>query len=214
MEPKFQSSFIPKGPLSTTAIVSSVGHNRQEKSFFTFVATVIFIISIVAAAGMFGYKYYLKYSIEQMGIDLKKAQATLEPEKIHELTRLDSRINVTKELTSKHRVLTPLFEFLEISTPRLLRFKDFHYGITGRGLELSIKGEARGYATLALFDDILSKNQFFKDSTFSNLNLNDKGDVSFSLEAIIDPNLLSYSRAIEQIGIPTMTSQTATSTPN
>ena len=49
-------------------------------------ALLVFIISIVLAAGIFGYKLYLKYSIDKMGSDLEKARATIEPEIISELT--------------------------------------------------------------------------------------------------------------------------------
>lgn len=161
-------------------------------------ATVVFVLSLLLAAGIFGYKFYLKYRIDKMGTDLESVQAALQPETIRELTRLNGRIVSAKDLIAKHRILTPLFEFLEISTPKTVRFSDFHYSVTKEGLELSMKGEARGYAALALQADIFSKSQYFKDLIFSDLDLNNKGDVIFSFKAIVDPNLVSYQQVIER----------------
>ena len=217
MEPKFQSSFIPKGPISSATPDTPMGRKTREKSLFAFLALIIFNISIVLALGVFGYKFYLKYSIDKMGADLENARTTLQPETIRELTRLDNRIISSRELILGHQILSPLFAFLEASTPRTVRFSDFRYSVTGQGLELSMIGEARGYAALALQADIFDKSQYFKDPIFSDLNLNAKGDVNFSFRAVVDPSLMSYQREVERIGAPTASTsspQVATSTPN
>lgn len=198
MEPKFQSSFIPKGPLvSTTNESLSGGRKHREGGLFSFISIIIFTISIILAVGMFGYKFYLKYSIERMGTALDEARAALQPEVIDELTRFDNRIISTKELISKHKLITPLFEFLEKSTPRTVRFNDFRYIVSDKGLEVQIKGEARGYAALALQADILNKSEYFKNPVFGDLSLNDRGEVVFNFTATVDENLVSYQRAIE-----------------
>lgn len=210
MEPKFQSSFIPKGSFAPTTAGTSKGQRFKERNLIEFLALVVFIISIVGALGVYGYKYYLKYRIEQMGKDLEQAQATLEPETINELTRLDNRINATKELISQHRALSPLFDFLETFTPKTLRFNDFRFLKTERGLELTMKGEARGYAALAFAADTFNKSGYFTNPTFSNLNLNERGDVSFSLVAVVNPIILSYSRVIENADTPVVATSSAT----
>ncbi len=199
MEPKFQSSFIPKGPVVSTVASMPLGRKTKEKSLLAFLALIIFTTSILLALGMFGYKFYLKYRIDKMGADLEAAQVTLEPEVIRELTRLDNRIISTQELVAKHYTFSPLFEFLEVSTPRTVRFSDFRYSMTEQGLELSMRGEARGYAALALQADIFSKSQYFKDPIFSDLNLNERGDVGFSFKTTVDPSLVSYQREVEKL---------------
>ena len=203
MDPKLQSSFIPKSPVVPDGVGMPAMRKAGHKSFFTFIALIIFMFSLVLALGMFGYKFYLKYRIGQMGADLEKAQATVQPEVIRELVDLDNRIISTKNLVSRHIALTPLFEFLEISTPKTVRFSDFRYTATeSGGLTLSMKGEARGYAALALAADIFSKSPYFKNPTFSNLNLNAKGDVGFSFEGVADQSLVSYNKVIEQLDVP------------
>lgn len=214
MESKFQSSFIPKGPFAATASGVPMGPKTKEKSLLAYLALVIFSVSVFLALGMFGYKFYLKYSIAKMGVDLENARATLQPEVIRELTRLDNRIISSQKLIAQHKILSPLFEFLGTSTPKTVRFSDFRYSMTPQGLELSMTGEARGYAALALQSNIFNKSQYFKDSIFSNLKLNTKGDVIFSFRAIVDPSLVSYQRKVERIDTPLVapTGSSATST--
>ena len=150
-----------------------------------------------------------------MGADLERARAALEPEIIRELIRLDNRIISTKNLISGHQIFTPLFKFLEVSTPKTVRFTNFNYRMTEQGLELQMRGEARGYAALALQADIFSKSQYFKNPIFSELNLNQKGDVNFFFKTVIDPSLVSYEKKVERIN-PSSTnlSPAATSTQN
>ena len=211
MEPKFQSSFIPKGPVTST-IGASIGQKAKQTGLFSFLALVIFVGSVLLALGMFGYNYYLKYRIGKMGSDLESARATLSPDVIDELTRLNNRIIYTEELVSRHQILVPLFEFLEVSTPRSVRFSDVRYSMTGKGIELTMRGEARGYAALALQADIFSKSKSIKDPIFSDLNLNEKGDVRFSFKAIVDPSLVSFTNTVEGAGTGTDASINTNST--
>jgi len=217
MEPKFQSSFIPKGPIVSNVPGAPIGRRtRQEKSLFYILASTVFIVSVLSALGVFGYKFYLKYSIDKMGADLEDARMTLQPEVIRELTRLDNRILSSQKLLARHQILSPLFEFFEVSTPKTVRFKDFSYTKTPQGLELKIIGEARGYAALALQADIFDKSQYFKTPIFSDLSLNEKGDVNFSFKAMLDPTLVSYERKVERLGaspiVPTESTSTSTAT--
>ena len=206
MDPKFQSSFIPKGPTTSFAPGAVMGQKVQEKSLLSFLAIIIFTIAILLALGVFGYKFYLKYRIDRMGTDLETARATLNQETITELTRLDNRMKSVQTLLARHHVLTPLFAFLEVSTPKTVRFNSFQYTTSERGLEISMEGEARGYAALAFLADSFSRSENFKDVIFSNLNLNEKGDVKFSFSATVDQKFLSYQREIESIGLPVATS--------
>jgi len=199
MEPKFQSSFIPKGPSASTTTNTLGVRGGGQKNLFASLSLIIFIITVLLAAGVFGYKFYIKYRIDQMGTDLENAKATLQPEVISELTRLNNRIVSTEKLVSNHQILLPLFEFLEISTPKTVRFIDFQYLVTDQSLELSMIGEARGYAALALQADIFSKSLYFKNHIFSDLSLSDKGDVRFVFKTVVDKDLVSYTREVEKL---------------
>ncbi|NCN08024.1 hypothetical protein GW944_00445 [Candidatus Parcubacteria bacterium] len=202
MEPKFQSSFIPKGPVVSSGGVSATGTKSKGRNLLSFIASIIFTISIIGALGVFGYKFYLKYSIQGMESDLESAYNNLEPETVGQLTDLDSRIKSTKELIARHIVLSPLFKFLEESTPTSVRFTELNYVLTDKGYELSMSGEARGYADLALLSDIFNKSDKFRNPIFSDFILGDRGDITFSFKATIDPTLISYRKEVENSVIP------------
>lgn len=199
MEPKFQSSFIPKGPLAATTTGPNLVRRPGERTILGLFGLIFFIVSVLGAAAVFGYKYYLKGRIESMQTELETVRAALDSGEIQELTRLHDRIVSTKELLAKHVVLTPFFESLEISAPRLVRFNDFRYTVSAEGIEVAMRGESRGYGALALQADIFNKSKFFKDPIFSDLSLSSKGDVMFSFRGVLDPTLVSYTRMIEGI---------------
>jgi hypothetical protein len=220
MEPKFQSSFIPKGPLAASSSISS--SPVRSRGLFSTVATIIFTLSVILSIGVFGYKHYLNYRIDKMGADLEAARQEVESDITHELIRLDSRIVSTRNLLSNHVVVGPLFDFLEGSTLRSVRFNDFKFSNTSKGIELTMTGQARGYSSLALQADVFNRSVYLKNPIFSNLDLDDEGNVIFSFKANIDPTLVAYRRVVERevvpatIVTPTVTTpatSTSTSTP-
>lgn len=216
MEPKFQSSFIPKGPTASTAAIS-MGKKSSEKSFLAFIARVVFTGSVLLALGAFGYKFYLNYSLTNLAAELETGRTALEPDTVEELLDLNGRLVSTKELIANHSILSPLFRFLEASTLRSVQFTAFNYEATPEGIKIIMKGEARSYGSLALEADLFTKSKYFKNSVFSDLSLDDSGNVLFSFEAMLDPTLLSYPRFVETVSVPppspaTLTPLAATST--
>ena len=164
---------------------------------------LIFSASVLLALGVFGYQLYLGYSIKSMALGLESARAALEPETVNELTNLNKRIISTEELISLHWTLSPLFDFLEKNTLKAVRFETFKYALTQRGLEVEMKGEARGYSALALQAEAFNQSELMEGPVFSDLNLDDEGNVVFSVSAGINQGLLSYRRQAERVGIPT-----------
>ena len=54
-----------------------------------------------------------------------------------------------------------------------------------------------GYRSIALQSDLFSKNKNFIDPIFSNLSLDDKGNVLFDLGFSVDMNFLAYKQVIK-----------------
>lgn len=186
---------------------------RSERNLPGFIAAIIFTISFTLALAAFGYGFYLKYAIAKMATELESGRAQLQPETVTELIRLNDRINSTEDLIGGHLLLSPLFKFLEVSTIKNVRFTGFNYNMTGKGLELSMRGEARSYSALALQADLFDKSGLLKDVAFSDLTLDEKGNVIFSFKAAVDPGLLSYQKAMAGThAVPTPVKVTATST--
>ncbi len=193
MDPKFQSSFIPKGPVASPASFTTP---KKSGGLFGFIASVIFFIAVAISAGLFGYEKYLLSSIAQRGDDLKQAKEALNPDLIKDLLKLNSRINSTEDILSKHTVLSPLFDFLESSTYKSVRYTSFKFS-NDKELTISMGGQARGYAAVALQADTLSRSKYIKNPVFSDLLLDDKGNVLFSFKATLNPDIISYKRQIE-----------------
>lgn len=193
MEPKFQSSFIPKGPLATTGIVSRTS-SQSDRSVLGTLAVLVFVLSILTSAGAFGYEWYLRKDISKMSQDLITAESALDKETINKISALDGRIVSTKSLLNSHIVLSPLFTFIEDSTLKTVRYTQFRYSSSPSGLKLSMQGEARGYSTLALQAQIFNSSKYMKDVVFGDLSLDEKGNVNFSLKANLDPSITAFNR--------------------
>lgn len=204
MEPKFQSSFIPKGPVSSASAPTAASFRRApvQRDFFAVIASALFTLSLIFAIGVFGYKYYLNYRIAGLGRELEAARAALEPKTVDELVRLDERIVSTQELLANHRIISPVFDFLQQATPQSVRYTGFQFNSTEKGLELALKGEARSYSALAVASDIITnKSPQFKNAVFSDLILDPKGNVTFSLSMRVDPSALSFGRSVSLQGL-------------
>ena len=202
MEPKFQSSFIPKSPIGSSGATLPTQGRRSERNLFGFVSTTVFSLSVILAMAVFGYSYYLKYAIAKMATQIEGGRAELQPEKVNELIRLNDRINSTQDLIGTHLLLSPLFKFLEASTIKNVRFTSFSYEMNQSGLRLSMRGEARSYSALALQADLFSKSGLLENVAFSDLVLDEKGNVIFSFQASVDPGLLSYQRSLSGTTVP------------
>ncbi len=218
MPPKFQSSFIPKGPVTTSSgsNPTAVPVRRGDRSIIAFVGNTIFTLAIILAGSVFAYKYYLNRSIAQMGSQLESARATLEPELIKQLTDLNERIVSTQAILHEHTILTPVFLFLEEITPTTVRYTQFKFDATEAGSELRLLGQATSYAALAGLSELINQNPDFKQPLFSDLKLDDKGNVSFSLVVTINPQMLSYEKMVSEFGftpIQLESTETASTTP-
>jgi hypothetical protein len=206
MEPKFQSSFIPKGPIATASPISTP-QSKPKTALFGFLGMLLFVISLILAVGAFAYDRYLLSSIGTMGENLASARASLQPDTIKELVNADKRIIATRGLLSRHTALTPFFDFLETATLKSVRFTEFSFDRTDKGIEVILKGQARGYSDIALQSDAFNKSKIFTNPVFSDLELDPKGNVTFSFHAFLDPAAVTYKRRID--GMPIGSTQPA-----
>lgn len=188
---------------------------RMQTDVFSFAASALFTLSLVLAGGVFVYQLFLNYSIAQMKGELESARATLEPETVNALIRLNSRLVSTEALIKSHQIITPVFDFLELSTPRTVRYTDFNFNTTDKGPELVIQGQAVSYAALAVAAGTFDKaDTYFADTVFSDLRLDERGNVIFTLRTLVKPAALSYERAAKVVPPPALVpaASTASST--
>ncbi len=191
MAQEFQTSFIPKktfdvgGPPARSPKSSLSG-------IISFVAFIIFMLSIVGGVGVFLYGRFLVASIASKKESLERARAAFEPELIRELSRLDSKLRLSQSLLDAHVAPSAIFDLLESLTLETVRFTDMSYSMDEKGIRLSLSGEALSFASIALQSDEFGKNRRITEPVFSGLSLDDKGNVIFTVEAFVDPSVLSY----------------------
>ncbi|OHB05333.1 MAG: hypothetical protein A3A26_01970 [Candidatus Zambryskibacteria bacterium RIFCSPLOWO2_01_FULL_47_14] len=205
MPPKFESSFIPKGPTFSAGTNFGVPApaRKGERTLLGFIAIILFILSVVAAAGVLGYKFYLNYSIKNMEQALEAGRASLQTETVVEITRLNNRLLSAEALIDGHTVLSPVFRFLDSATLKDVRLTDFFYNALTAEPRVIIKGEARSYTALAQQAEFLKESDLFENPIFGDLRLDDEGNVEFSFEAEAAAGLLSYRREMEKLNTPT-----------
>ncbi|HYD90955.1 MAG TPA: hypothetical protein VEA37_05640 [Flavobacterium sp.] len=195
MEPSFQTSFIPKKP-----IIEHRTSAPRTISFFFIIAVFVLFTVIVATAGLYLYKGVLGKKLVQMDSNLTLAKNRFEPSKVTELQTLDKRLRSSNEILSKHVAITPIFEALGALTLPTVRYTKFDYHINEDGVMLvNMSGQAVGYRSVALQSDLFSTKEEarnFINPVFSNLTLDNSGNVLFDLEFSVDPSFVNYKHTL------------------
>lgn len=194
MENSFQTSFIPKKPITATGGVS---HKPATNLFMVF-SVLILILMGVASGGLFVYKNYLIKEKEILSASLEKVRDSFEQDTIKELELYDKRVSSSKQVLSNHIVLSPLFSLLGDLTIPEVQYTKFDHQTNEKGFFVKMSGVARDYRSIALQADVFNtaKGRSFKNVVFSNLTRNKNGYISFDIDFIVDPALLSYQKNI------------------
>lgn len=198
MAEQFQTSFIPKktfdvGPVPKAAASSVSG-------VISFIAVILLVLSVVSAAGVFLYERFLLTSIKNKEETLERAKSAFEPELIRELSRIDAKFTIGEQLLDSHVAPSGLLDLLEDVTLETVRFTGFSYLSDSEGLRMTLQGEARSFASVALQSDELGRNRSLRETAFTDLTLDERGNVQFTVSAIIDPALVSYRERAAQGG--------------
>ncbi|HEY4503424.1 MAG TPA: hypothetical protein VJC14_03270 [Candidatus Paceibacterota bacterium] len=195
MEPNFQTSFIPKKPMIQQRAVPS-----RSVGLFTITSIFILFSVIIASGGLFFYKGVLAKSITSMSNDLEVAKNRFEPAKIAQLQVLDKRLNASSEILSSHISISPIFKALQNLTLKTVRYTKFTYSINDEPsakVMVKMTGVALGYRSVALQADLFPDNKNIVDPVFSNLVLDDKGNVMFELTFSVDPAFVNYGQSLK-----------------
>ena len=203
MEQNFQTSFIPKKPMIEDRAVVS-----RPTSLLTVISIFIFISIVLAAGGLYFYKGVMQKNIDKMSIDLTLAKSRFEPSKITQLQVLDKRLKSANIILSKHIAVSPIFEALQTLTMKTVRFTKFSYVLGDEknpNIDVKMSGQAIGYRSIALQSDLLTTNKNLIDPVFSNLSLDDKGNVLFDLEFSVAPSFVDYKQMLSTESINPVT---------
>ncbi|MBI3888504.1 hypothetical protein HY311_01790 [Candidatus Nomurabacteria bacterium] len=192
MEPNFQTSFIPKKPIVDERAISP-----RPVGIFLITSLFVLVTVIVATIGLFFYKGIVGKNISDMEKTLTLAKNRFEPAKITELQVLDKRLSASTEILSKHITVTPIFTALADLTMRSVRYTKFSYTVgesSNSMVEVKMSGLAVGYRSIALQSDLFTQNKNIIDPIFSDLTLDNTGNVLFDLDFSVNPNFVNYKQ--------------------
>jgi hypothetical protein len=195
MDQNFQTSFIPKKPIIEERVTST-----QPVSVLLILSIFILFVVLLGTGAFYFYKSSVAKNIGDMQTSLNLAQNSFEPSKITELQLLDKRLNAATEILSKHIATTPIFDELGKITMHTVRFTKFSYDLgTNKDGKVDIKmsGIAVGYRSVALQSDLFAQDKNFINPFFSNLTLDNSGNVIFDLEFSVDPSFVNYKQTVQ-----------------
>jgi len=189
MEKEFQTSFMPKKP----AVEERV---RPERSIglLTLVSIIVFFVSLLIAGGLYGYKIMLVKNVAGLKSDLDRAKAAFEPSVLNNIQKLEKKINASKEILSNHVLISPVFDILSQTTLKTVRYTKFSYVPAQGKYNILLSGQARSYRSVASQADVLGKDKNISNPIFSNLKLDNLGNVNFDLSFSVDRSILTLQQ--------------------
>ena len=194
MEQNFQTSFIPKKPILKESTIYA-----RPVSIFLIASFFALFTVLIATGGLYFYKGILVKKIDNMKNTLELAKNRFEPSKITELQIFDKRLISASDILSKHITVIPVFSALEQITMKSVRFTKFSYDLRTKDnpvINIKMSGIAIGYRSVALQSDLFAKNKNLIDPIFSNLTLDNNGNVVFDLEFSVNPSFVNYKQTL------------------
>ena len=205
METKFQTSFIPKKPLMpASSAFNAPAPRRHTSSLFMSIASLLFIVSIAAAGGMYFWKSSLESSQQAYKDQLVEREKLFNVDLIEELKRQNVKIDLAKELVANHIAMSQIFDVIGRLTIEKVRFlsMDVSAGTPTEGIKISLKGYGTDFRVVAYQSDVLGQleqyglRKIVKNPILTDPSLDGAGTVSFGFSATIDPSNLSYTKSV------------------
>lgn len=193
MDKSFQTSFIPKKPLTIES--SSSGGSM---SLLSFISIVMIVGTLMALGGVYLYKGYLVQQKTGAENSLIASRGRFEPNTIKLLEVFDKRTSVSKQLLSSHVVMSPFFDTLASLTVPSIQYTKFSIQTNEKNTSVTMSGVARDYQYIALQAQTFNNAPgfYFKNVVFSDLVKDKKGGVTFKVSFDVDPALFSYEKDV------------------
>ena len=211
METKFQTSFIPKRPIIST---DSTIKSHSSVSLFMMIGVLFFIVSLAGAGFVVVYQNILNKTLADYQTTLAKNQDQFNPALIDTLKRVNTKIDSSKTLLSKHLAVAGIFDIIGGLTAENVKFKSLDFTApTGNGTgagqsdtsgfaQINMQGVGTSFSAIAFQSDVFGKSSQYghgitlKNPVLSNLSLDATGNVSFSFTALINPKDILYTSSL------------------
>lgn len=189
MDEKFKTSFIPKEPIG-----SPERKDKMGMGLFMLGSIFIFIVSVILAGAVFAGQKYLSAQLEKDKQSFDEAQKVFDSVTVDYLIKLSQKIELAKSVLVNHTVVLPIFDYLQSSTYKTVRFNSLKLSFSGDNLiDLDMKGEANSFDAVALQSDVFIENKNFKNPIVSDVD-RVSGNIVFSFKTQVDRVFLLYNK--------------------
>jgi hypothetical protein len=209
MEPKFQTSFIPKKQNVVVSGTINTGAPKKPQvhgtSLFMAIAIFLFVASLGALGGAYFWKYYLTTANTKYKEVLASREKQFNIDLIEKLKAINFQIDSAKKLVSSHIAMSSIFSILESITIADVRFLNLDVKSPAENsgnLTINIRGYGKNLPAVAFQSDVVSDlSQFGLAKVVRNSALRDpvleaNGTVSFNFTAEVDGPSMTYKRAL------------------
>jgi len=183
------------GPTPGSAVNRLAGFN-----FLTLIATVVFLAAGLFAAGLFLYKLTIDKQIQDQLVTLDKVSESFEKNFIAQATRLNKRIVAAERLLERHISPSAIFSELEQTTLQTVALSSFTFSDNIEG-KIIVRGAGEGdsFKSIVLQSDQFGKSGYMRDVLFAGLEPNERGNVNFTFEATLDPQVILYRSSLQPV---------------
>jgi hypothetical protein len=203
MDSQVKTSFIPKRPINmgTSDKVSiPIKRSGAGRTILSLIALVLFFGSLAGLGGVFFFKFSLENKIKNQVASLEEARNEFDEAFISEATRLNRRIDASKELLNNHLSPSSLYALLEEYTLQSVSFSDFTFSDDRAGnITVQGKGDAARFESIVLQSDSLGRSGFMRNVLFSGLEPDtEENTINFTFESTLDPRLVLYKNSLPE----------------
>ncbi len=182
-------------------------------NLFLLIGLVVMGVSILAAAGVFGYQKYLEGVRDARAAELTEAQKNADSNTVDQFVRLRNRLLAANTLLSQHVALSQFFDVLEGLSLQNVRFESLKLTVgDDRTARIQMTGTARTFNALAAQSSAFAAEKRVKRAIFSGITINKDNTVAFTLQADLDPRLVVMGSAPQVSALAPAPSATASST--
>jgi hypothetical protein len=205
MEPRFQTSFIPKKPIAQPT-ESRVASHGFSTSIIFLLGLLLFIASLILALGSFGAVKFFEQRQVKLKSDLQIIKKDFKLEDIRDFKQIERKISLAKEVLNNHVALSQIFDPISKLTAQNIRFTTLDVSAPtdrSKGVTMKMTGFAPGYEALAFQSDQLGLLELYGlrniviNPAISNPVQTQSGLVSFDFSANVQPQSMLYKNSLQ-----------------
>ena len=187
MERKFQTTFIPKKPISGSFEVK----RREHVSAFLGASVILALITLGLAAGFYFWGKTIGDSIISLDGKINDARKLLDENSFIAFQKLNDRVKSAKSILAGRYSYFDFLSYLERAMLKNISVISLTVKKASGEYTAELDGEALSFQAVALQSDEFAKHPAVKKAIFSDLGMDKTRRVVFQVALAIDPPLIN-----------------------